>query len=126
MCCQPSSTPLLRFLEHVGELWGGSSRKLPSRGTQYRVRKCVTLPGRDLRPDSTAARFLASLPSQAIVRVEHVSGEDGNGLWVRPTEPDMLRIVPPECRAAAAACGYAFEVPPGIMLEYFETLPSAT
>lgn len=116
---------IIAFFEHAaGELWSRGRPRLPRRGTQLRARKRAKLSGRDLRPEPEAAGFVAYLPSQTIVRVDDMTGEDAAGLWVRPMG-DILTLVPAECRASAAAYGYAFEIPPGIMTEYFEVVSPA-
>ena len=116
------------FLEHAGDVTPTFARRsgLPSVGTQLCALQAVRLNGRDLRSLQHASGFVLVLPRRAMVRVERYAELDGEGLWVRPLDRDLLKRIPAECRVCVAAYGYALVIPPGILKEQFEILSSAT
>lgn len=115
------------LIEHLGELTHLvlSEPSLPSQGTVLRSRTPVRLVGQDLRTDGGAQAIVLQLPASATVRVVRLPSLAAEGLWVQPTDPRTIDLLPAECRQGAAAYGYAFDVPPGILGTQFEIVVAA-
>ncbi|MDB4906262.1 MAG: hypothetical protein JWO05_1046 [Gemmatimonadetes bacterium] len=93
---------------------------VPSVGTYLRASRELRLSGRDRRSAGDAHGFVVDLPRESEVRVVHLTGIGGDGLWVQPTRPDAIELVPEESRRFAAAYGFALEVSPGLLMDGFE------
>jgi len=111
---------IVGLLALSGELLFAHSRDArPVLGACLVARNELELPGQDRRLIG-AQGFTLRLPRGARVRVETLAAYDPDSVWLHPLEPELLNLVPIDCRQAAAAHGFLLEVPAKSVREWFQ------